>query len=913
MNVDQDNQLQQHQQKPKYIITKEDLNKVIWQSDSEVMSCTNESCQANFSLWRRRHHCRYCGKIFCSKCLPNIILVENIYEKCCSACFLLIETISNQMEQEMNKSKTINFTSSYSSTKEKNLINEPKRKRTQSIQESQGETISAYDSSQFNLIGIKISIFYEIMKLEGFRDEMTTADVFQQIIKPITKNKKCSFVDYLSTLLTSRKNSQKNSQKNSSSPNFNSLSSFSIGKANKFVSHAWQSRFSDVVDCLENVDCKKNENDCSIFWFDMLCINHHEPQELTEEWCGTTFMSIIQAIGNTIVVISPWNSPSYFTRSWCLWELYCTIKSGSNFQIIMPSNQNDLFIKEIWHNFSSIVEKYCNIDLSTTNSHIENDKEIILRTAEEMIGYYHINQTLISEMKIWIASIGLKEIKKIETLENKNEEFYHNLNYATVLTHVGELYFQLERYDESERLFKKALKISENVLGPNHGDVSCCLNKLAALYSSQGKYEQAESLYTRSIEIKERCFGINHPNVAETLNSLGEIHRLQGRYDEAEHFCIKSLDIREKHLRKNHPLVTKPLNNLASLYRCRGDSKKAKYLLNRCLEIQEDCCEESNSLDVVKTLNNLSDLCRLEGDYGEAELFCTKSLEIQERICGRNSITLTRTLSNLSSIYTLQGRYDDAELLSRRQLEIEESYLEENDPELVNSLNSLAIICYHQEKYSEAEVLLKRVLEIRNKTLPANHPFTETTLESLARLDEAQHNEQTNQLNSFTWSENTQVMIYDSILDSKLNGLTGRIVNYDSISQKYIVELSADFTFVKIEPKNLVQLGIEVEFLGGSGNDEKNNELKYKRGIIIAFDPTSNEYFVQSGENTIIVGKDDILLPLKTLVRIEGLQKSPQFNGHFGRILSVNKESGRYLVQFDNNISAKIKIENVFL
>ncbi|KAG7464857.1 hypothetical protein MATL_G00170120 [Megalops atlanticus] len=41
----------------------------VWVPDSACDHCT--ACQAPFTLLRRRHHCRSCGKIFCSRCSPK--------------------------------------------------------------------------------------------------------------------------------------------------------------------------------------------------------------------------------------------------------------------------------------------------------------------------------------------------------------------------------------------------------------------------------------------------------------------------------------------------------------------------------------------------------------------------------------------------------------------------------------------------------------------------------------------------------------------------------------------------------------------------------------------------------------------------------------------------------------------------
>eukprot|EP00002_Diphylleia_rotans_P026048 TRINITY_DN5176_c0_g1_i5.p1 TRINITY_DN5176_c0_g1~~TRINITY_DN5176_c0_g1_i5.p1 ORF type:complete len:1705 (-),score=276.50 TRINITY_DN5176_c0_g1_i5:514-5628(-) len=44
-----------------------DLTKDYWMPDDKCVKCYN--CEAEFHIFRRRHHCRLCGQIFCSKCI----------------------------------------------------------------------------------------------------------------------------------------------------------------------------------------------------------------------------------------------------------------------------------------------------------------------------------------------------------------------------------------------------------------------------------------------------------------------------------------------------------------------------------------------------------------------------------------------------------------------------------------------------------------------------------------------------------------------------------------------------------------------------------------------------------------------------------------------------------------------------
>lgn len=46
-------------------------NEVRWQHEDDVEECTN--CHQSFSVTKRKHHCRHCGKIFCADCTQKTV------------------------------------------------------------------------------------------------------------------------------------------------------------------------------------------------------------------------------------------------------------------------------------------------------------------------------------------------------------------------------------------------------------------------------------------------------------------------------------------------------------------------------------------------------------------------------------------------------------------------------------------------------------------------------------------------------------------------------------------------------------------------------------------------------------------------------------------------------------------------
>jgi len=158
------------------------------------------------------------------------------------------------------------------------------------------------------------------------------------------------------------------------------------------------------------------------------------------------------------------------------------------------------------------------------------------------------------------------------------------------LLHETASYFRdRARYAEAEPLFRKAISILEQQVGPEHLDVAQSLNNLATLYKDWGKLAEAELIYQRALAIRKEQLGPNHPLVAQSLNNLGNPYLEQGKYTEAEPLFLRSLEIFEQQVEPEHPdHIAYPLNGLGNLYREQGKYTKAEPAYQRALAIREE-------------------------------------------------------------------------------------------------------------------------------------------------------------------------------------------------------------------------------------------------------------------------------------------------------------------------------------
>ena len=134
--------------------------------------------------------------------------------------------------------------------------------------------------------------------------------------------------------------------------------------------------------------------------------------------------------------------------------------------------------------------------------------------------------------------------------------------HATALNNLGEIYRQLERFDEAEPLFREALAIDEATLGPEDQGLAKPLNNLALVQRARGDHVEAERNLKRSLRILENSLGRRHPDVAGSLNNLARLYETTGFPERAQPLLERALMIARDTLGEAHPTTRRVSVNL---------------------------------------------------------------------------------------------------------------------------------------------------------------------------------------------------------------------------------------------------------------------------------------------------------------------------------------------------------------
>jgi tetratricopeptide (TPR) repeat protein len=122
----------------------------------------------------------------------------------------------------------------------------------------------------------------------------------------------------------------------------------------------------------------------------------------------------------------------------------------------------------------------------------------------------------------------------------------------------------LQRHDESEAIYRRALAIFERTFGPEHFEVASNLHNLAAVRCARGDLDQAEKLYRRALAIKEQLLGQDSIDAALTLNNLGGLLTRAGRPEEAAGLLQRAVTILHDRVAPDHPHLALARANLES-------------------------------------------------------------------------------------------------------------------------------------------------------------------------------------------------------------------------------------------------------------------------------------------------------------------------------------------------------------
>ncbi|MFO0831017.1 MAG: serine/threonine-protein kinase [Phycisphaerales bacterium] len=262
---------------------------------------------------------------------------------------------------------------------------------------------------------------------------------------------------------------------------------------------------------------------------------------------------------------------------------------------------------------------------------------------------------------------------------------------AGTLHNYANFLYRQNRPAEAEKVYREALALREQALGPDNHNTLGTRRMLASTLTNLGRYAEAEELHARVLADTRRLLG-NSVELSRSLAEFAELKRRMQKLDEAESLVLEAIEV----ARPIDPLQTADAQRrLANIYVSRKQPRKALPLYRDFVAYQRS--REVTSSSFAGVLSDYGQVLLLCEEYAEAEGVLR---EARERIHNATQDPRSRGKAafRLGTALFKLGRSAEAEPLVREACEALHG-----DPQSKGMLERLAEVLEALGRPAEAE------------------------------------------------------------------------------------------------------------------------------------------------------------------------------------------------------------------
>jgi tetratricopeptide (TPR) repeat protein len=288
-------------------------------------------------------------------------------------------------------------------------------------------------------------------------------------------------------------------------------------------------------------------------------------------------------------------------------------------------------------------------------------------------------------------------------------------------SNLGSYLRDLADYQGARTAIERALKIGEQVYGPDHPEVARDVNNLGMVLQAQGDLQEARKCFERALKIDEQVFGLDHPRIARDVNNLGLVLQDLGDLQGARKYLERALKIDEQVYGPDHPNVARDVNNLGTVLQAQGDLQEARKCFERALKIDEQVFGLDHPR-IARDVNNLGLVLQDLGDLQGARKYLERALQIDEQVFGPDHPEVATMVNNIGSVLQDLGDLQGARKYLERALKIDEQVYGPDHPNVARDVNNIGLVLKALGDLQEARKYFERAGSINKKVLPENHP-----------------------------------------------------------------------------------------------------------------------------------------------------------------------------------------------
>ncbi len=190
--------------------------------------------------------------------------------------------------------------------------------------------------------------------------------------------------------------------------------------------------------------------------------------------------------------------------------------------------------------------------------------------------------------------------KALELAKGENDQ----LAKALIYNNLAMTYLDMNKLKDADNQMNTSITEAKAILKEESSNFIKLQINLANIYRFEKKYDESEKLYLKAIDIKEKKLGA-HPDLAHLKTGLAQLYMEMGKPGEVEKLLQSAYDINKRKLGEKNPATVSTQQELANFYRFNNNPAKALELMTKVVETKKLIYGE-NHPNYIQALEDLA-------------------------------------------------------------------------------------------------------------------------------------------------------------------------------------------------------------------------------------------------------------------------------------------------------------------
>lgn len=304
---------------------------------------------------------------------------------------------------------------------------------------------------------------------------------------------------------------------------------------------------------------------------------------------------------------------------------------------------------------------------------------------------------------------ALERLERAVTMQRRVYRANDDQVTATMID-LADVYYRQSRNAEAERMFRDALRLSEQRHPNGSPEVADRLNRLGMFFTYMDRPKEGLPLLQRAAAMMEQRFGPTHPRTIDAKVLLSDAQIDLPDHPAAEATLRGILPATRAQFGKNHPQLANVLSRLGTAIRFQGRLHEAEPLLREALDIRIVSLGADHP-DVQLARVFLARQLQALGRLAEAETLYTAAYEVRRRVFGKDSPATASSLTDLGTFAMAREDWTKAEEYLRSAIPVWRA--SKVTDQALYAEGMLGVTLGRQDKLEAADSLLTRVVAER--------------------------------------------------------------------------------------------------------------------------------------------------------------------------------------------------------